>query len=171
MAVRRILTVDMPVLRQKAKRVPKVDGSVQRLIDDMVETMLEAPGVGLAGPQVGVSLRVIVVKADENLYTLVNPELVKGSGSQIGYEGCLSYPGWVGEVERALRVVVKGRNRQGKEVRIKAEGFTARAFQHELDHLEGVMFFDKLTSPETLRRADELEPEVQKEPAAATLGS
>ena len=152
----RIHTIDEPVLRQKARRVGRIDASIQRLIDDMVETMLEAPGVGLAAPQVGLSLRVIVVKADENTHQLVNPEVVKRSGSQVGYEGCLSYPGWVGEVERAEQVVVKGRNRAGKEVRVKADGLTARAFLHELDHLDGIIFIDRLISPESLIRSEEL---------------
>jgi peptide deformylase len=98
-----------------------------------------------------------VVKGDDNqIWGLVNPEIVKTDGTQVGYEGCLSYPGWVGEVIRAETVVVKGRNRRGKEVRIKSTGFTARAFQHELDHLDGVLFTDKLTSIDTLRRVEEL---------------
>ena len=156
-AVRPILTFDHPVLREKAKKVARVDASVQRLIDDLTETMLDAPGAGLAANQIGVPLRVCVVKGDDNqIWGLVNPEIVKTDGTQIGYEGCLSYPGWVGEVTRAETVVVKGRNRRGKEVRIKSTGFTARAFQHELDHLDGVLFTDKLTSIDTLRRVEEL---------------
>src|SRR5258708_32832846 len=115
--------------------------------------MLDAPGAGLAANQIGVPLRVCVVKGDENqIWGLVNPEIVKHAGEQIGPEGCLSYPGWVGEVKRFETVVVKGRNRHGKEVRIKSSGFTARAFQHELDHLDGVLFIDQLTSLDTLLR-------------------
>jgi peptide deformylase len=132
-----------------------------RLIDDLTETMFAAPGAGLAAPQVGVLLRVCVVKGEENqVWGLINPELVKGSGVQVGYEGCLSYPGWIGEVPRYETVVVKGRNRHGKEVRIKSSGFTARAFQHELDHLDGVLFIDRLTSLDTLHRVEENEPAV-----------
>lgn len=142
----------------------RVDASVQRLIDDLTETMLDAPGAGLAANQIGVPLRVCVVKGDDNqIWGLVNPEIVKAEGSQVGYEGCLSYPGWVGEVARAETVVVKGRNRRGKEVRIKSDGFTARAFQHELDHLDGVLFTDKLTSIDTLRRVEDLRAEAEKE--------
>ena len=164
MAVRPILTFDHPVLREKAKKVARVDASVQRLIDDLTETMLDAPGAGLAANQIGVPLRVCVVKGDDNqIWGLVNPELVKAEGTQVGYEGCLSYPGWVGEVARAETVVVKGRNRRGKEVRIKSNGFTARAFQHELDHLDGVLFTDKLTSIDTLRRVEDLTDEAEKE--------
>jgi peptide deformylase len=170
-AVRSILTFDHPVLREKAKKVPRVDASVQRLIDDLTETMLAAPGAGLAANQIGVPLRVFVVKGDDNqIWGLVNPEIVKSEGTQIGYEGCLSYPGWVGEVARYETVVVKGRNRRGKEVRIKAEGFTARAFQHELDHLDGVLFTDRLTSLDTLRRVEDLQAEDQEEAVAAASG-
>ena len=161
MAVREILGFDHPVLREKARKVPRVDTSIVRLLDDLAETMYAAHGAGLAANQIGVALRVCVVKGDENHqpYGLVNPVLVKGEGSQVGYEGCLSYPGWVGEVQRYETVVVKGLNRKGKEVRIKASGFTARAFQHELDHLDGVLFTDRLTSLSTLRKVEELEAE------------
>jgi peptide deformylase len=155
--VRPILTVENPVLRQKARKVPRVDTSIQRLLDDLAETMLDAPGAGLAANQIGVALRVCVVKGDENqIWGLVNPVIVKAAGSQVGDEGCLSKPGWVGEVERHESVVVKALNRHGKEVRIKSTGFTARAFQHELDHLDGVLFTDRLTSLDTLRRVEEL---------------
>ena len=168
MAVRPILNFDQPVLRQKAKKVARVDTSIQRLIDDLAETMLAAPGAGLAANQIGVPLRVCVVKGDDNqIWGLVNPEIVKHDGVQVGYEGCLSYPGWVGEVARYETVVVKGRNRRGKEVRIKSSGFTARAFQHELDHLEGVLFIDRLTSLDTLRRVEDLESEQEQEAAVA----
>jgi peptide deformylase len=167
MAVRTIYGFDHPTLREKAKKVSKVDASVMKLIDDLAETMLAAPGAGLAAPQVGVPLRVFVVRGDENqVIGLVNPELVRGEGVQVGYEGCLSYPGWVGEVARYENVVIKGRNRHGKEVRIKAAGFTARAYQHELDHLDGILFIDRLTSLDTLRRLDELEDEESEAEAA-----
>src|SRR3979409_2774858 len=141
--VRPILTFDNHVMREKAKKVARGDMSIQRLIDDLAETMLAAPGAGLAANQVGVPLRVFVVRGDENqVVGLVNPELVRGEGVQVGYEGCLSYPGWVGEVARYEDVVIKGRNRHGKEVRIKASGFTSRAYQHELDHPRQITFRD-----------------------------
>ena len=105
MAVLPILTQESPILRQKAKRVPRVDSSIRKLIDDMVDTMVAAPGVGLAAPQVGVGLRVCVIKTDTNLHTLVNPEMVKWEGEQVGLEGCLSIPGYVGEVKRHMQVV------------------------------------------------------------------
>jgi peptide deformylase len=176
--VRPILTVEHPVLRQKARKVPRVDTSIQRLLDDLAETMLDAPGAGLAANQIGVPLRVCVVKGDENqIWGLVNPVIVKAAGSQVGDEGCLSKPGWVGEVERHESVVVKALNRHGKEVRIKSTGFTARAFQHELDHLDGVLFTDRLTSLDTLRRVEDLvqedlveEEHEQAEAVAAASG-
>jgi peptide deformylase len=160
MSVRPILGFDQPVLREKSRKVPRVDGSIVRLLDDLAETMLAAPGAGLAANQIGVALRVCVVKGDENtVHALVNPEIVRAEGSQVGYEGCLSYPGWVGVVERAEKVVVKALNRKGKPVRITSTGFTARAFQHELDHLDGILFTDRLTSLDSLRRSEELEAE------------
>jgi peptide deformylase len=149
-----ILTRDNPRLRIKAVRVPKVDDGVRRLMDDMVETMVGANGVGLAATQVGASLRVIVLKVDNQLYQLANPELIRASGEQIGYEGCLSVPGYIGEVARADKVVVKALNRHGKEVRIKGEDLLARALQHEIDHLDGVLFVDKLTSLDTLKEVE-----------------
>jgi peptide deformylase len=162
--VRPILTFEHPALHQKARKVARVDTSIQRLLDDLAETMLDAPGAGLAANQIGVPLRVCVVKGDENqIWGLVNPVLVKTAGSQVGYEGCLSKPGWVGEVERYDAVTVKGLNRHGKEVRIKSTGFTARAFQHELDHLDGILFTDRLTSLDTLRRVEELQAQETEE--------
>lgn len=169
--VRPILTFEHPVLREKAKKVTRIDASVQRLLDDLTETMIAAPGAGLAANQIGVALRVCVVKGDDKqIWGLVNPEVVKTEGTQVGPEGCLSYPGWVGEVERAETVVVKGRNRRGKEIRIKSTGFTARAFQHEIDHLDGVLFTDRLTSLDTLQRVNELPEEERAGAVAAAAG-
>jgi peptide deformylase len=169
-AVRPILGFDQPVLREKSKKVSRVDASIVRLLDDLAETMLAAPGAGLAANQVGVALRVCVVKGDENqIHQLVNPELVKGDGVQVGYEGCLSYPGWLGEVARYETVTVKALNRKGREVRIKSSGFTARAFQHELDHLDGILFTDRLTSLDTLRRIEEFEGEEEEAEAVEAV--
>jgi peptide deformylase len=165
-ALLEILTRDNPRLRVKANRVPRVDDDVRKLMDDMVETMVAASGVGLAATQVGVSLRVIVLRVDNQLYQLANPELIRASGEQIGYEGCLSVPGYIGEVARAQRVVVRAVNRHGKEVRIKGEDLLARALQHEIDHLDGVLFVDKLTSLETLK---EVEVGSEEEEAVAAV--
>ena len=171
MSVRPIVLLGDPRLRLKGEPVDSFGRYLHTLLDDLTETMLDAPGAGLAANQIGIPLRVCVVKGDDKqIWGLVNPELVKKDGSQVGYEGCLSYPGWVGEVERAETVVVKGRNRHGKEIRIKSSGFTARAFQHELDHLDGVLFTDRLTSLDTLRRVEELMGEEKEEAVAAASG-
>lgn len=162
MAVREILTSEHPALRQKAKRVKKIDPALQKLIDDMIETMEAAPGQGLAAPQIGVGLRVIVLDAvpgvDEEKeeepvkLQLINPEIVDKTGEQFGEEGCLSIPGFVGNVRRAMKVTVKGLNRKGKEVKIKATHNLARALQHEIDHLDGILYTDLLEKPEDLFR-------------------
>lgn len=155
MAIREIVTVPDEVLRRKARKVTVFDANLQKLIDDMVETMREAPGVGLAAPQVGISERLIVVEyaeddeeenAPKKLFVVANPEIVKASSeTEKGIEGCLSIPGLVGEVERPLQVVIRGQNRRGQPVRIKAKGWLARIFQHEIDHLEGILFTDRAT--------------------------
>lgn len=171
MAVKEILTSEHPVLRQKAKKVKRVDASTQKLIDDMLDSMRAARGLGLAANQIGVALRVLVIempaeetddsvealpKAKRNVkysgeqYVLVNPELVKAEGEQFGEEGCLSIPGYVGLVRRAMKVTVKGLDRKGKEVKIQREGLLARALQHEIDHLDGILFTDRLEKPEHL---------------------
>lgn len=169
MPVRKILTSEAPVLRQVARRVPRVDEAMVRLLDDLTETMLDAHGAGLAAPQIGVPLRACVVKGEQGQpVALVNPEIVKAVGTQVGYEGCLSIPGMIGEVERAETVVVKGVGRRGKPIRVRASGFTARAYQHEIDHLDGILFTDKLTSLDTLRHVDEaVEGEAPTELAGA----
>ncbi len=160
MAIRTMCHLPDPVLRQKAKRVPTVDKSVQRLIDDMVETMQQANGVGLAAPQVGVSLRVIVLQVPgEEPIAIVNPEIVKRTGEQEVAEGCLSFPGYAGEIKRSASVTVKGLDRQGKPTRIKATGLMAEALQHEIDHLNGVLYIDHLESQDKLYK---IKPETQE---------
>jgi len=154
MGLREIVTVPAPVLRKKARKVTDFGAELQVLIDDMVETMRQAPGVGLAAPQVDIPLRVVVVEygdeeeddAPRKLYTLVNPEIVRvGEELVLGTEGCLSIPGFIGDVERMEEITVKGQNRQGKPVRVKARGWLARIFQHEIDHLDGILFTDRAT--------------------------
>jgi len=160
MAVREIIVEPLNathrdrILRGKSKRVGRIDDSTKRLIDDLVETMRAAPGVGLAAPQVGVPLRVIVVEYEDELYTVVNPEIVKSSGEVTDEEGCLSAPNWQGPVTRATNVLVKGRDRNGREVRIKAEGWLARIFQHEVDHLDGTLFLDKVQDKSKIHWVD-----------------
>jgi peptide deformylase len=142
-----------PVLVNRATRVPRVDETIRKLMDDMVDTMVDAHGAGLAAPQVGVPLRVIVLKVDNQVYQLANPEMVRCEGEQTGFEGCLSVPGLIGEVKRCQRVVAKGQNRHGKEIRVKGDGLLARAIQHEVDHLDGILFTTKVVEG-TLRRWD-----------------
>jgi peptide deformylase len=155
MTLRQIVTLPDPVLRRKAKPVTRFDKELQILIDDMIETMRDAPGVGLAAPQVGISERVIVIEyaedeenedAPKKLYVMVNPEIkTVSSETEEGIEGCLSVPGWQGDVERALSVTVKGQTRRGQPMRVKAKGWMARIFQHEIDHINGVVFTDRAT--------------------------
>ena len=143
------------VLRQKARMVSRIDGSVQRLIDDMIETMQKANGVGLSAPQVGVPLRVIVVQMPgEEPTVLINPEIVKRTGEQEVTEGCLSVPGYYGDIKRSAGVVVKGKNRNGKAIRIRAEGLMAEALEHEIDHLDGKLYIDHVESSDRLHKIE-----------------
>jgi len=167
MAVREIVVIEHPVLRRKAKKIVKITAEHRKLIEDMIETMREAPGVGLAAPQLAVGERLIVVEwADEpeheddppkkkKLYVVINPEIVRASEEMVqGTEGCLSVPGWVGDVLRHEAVTVRGLNRHGEKIKIEADGWLARIFQHEIDHLDGVLYIDKLVSKESLRRVE-----------------
>ncbi|MCJ7510239.1 MAG: peptide deformylase [Dehalococcoidia bacterium] len=154
MAVLPIKVLGDAVLRQKAKRVSQVDGSIRRLVEDMIDTMRDAGGVGLAAPQVGVPLRVVVIAMpeEEEVIALINPEIVKRSGERRLTEGCLSVPGYWAEVTRSLSVTAKGRDLQGRQVRIKAEDdLLAQALEHELDHINGVLYIDHLESLDELR--------------------
>jgi len=154
--------MDNPLLHQKAKRVRKIDGSIQKLIDDMIETMHHTGGAaGLAAPQVGVPLQVVVIELpDEDVITLINPEVVKSWGERDVTEGCLSLPGYRGEIKRSESVTVKGRDRYGKEIRLKAEGLLAQALEHEIDHINGVVYIDHLESVDNLYQ---IEPEGEDE--------
>ena len=155
MTIRAMCHLPNPVLRQKAKRVPTIDNSIQRLIDDMVETMRQTHGVGLAAPQVGVSLRVVVLQMPgEEPVAIINPEIARRSGEQEVIEGCLSLPGYAGEIKRSASVTVKGWDRQGKAIRIKATGLMAQAVEHELDHLNGILYIDHLESQDGLHKIE-----------------
>jgi peptide deformylase len=156
MALLPIVKVEHPVLRKKAVKVISFDSKFQQLVDDMIETMIDAPGVGLAAPQVNISQRLIVVRlADDEeskaeygdqagvVYVVANPKIIKTSKEVVdGIEACLSIPGYYGEVERFETVVVTGQDRHGKEFRLKARGWLARVFQHEIDHLDGILYTD-----------------------------
>ena len=160
MAVRPIILANDPILREKSKKVKDFGAALQALIDDMIETMQFANGAGLAAPQIGVLERVIVIQLPEDeedpqsgkLFALCNPQIIRAEGEEEGEEGCLCLPGYAGEVKRATSVTVKAQDRRGKKVRIKAEGFLARAFQHEIDHLDGILYIDRVEGPDKMRR-------------------
>lgn len=154
MTVRKIITPENPILRKKAIKVTSFDAGFQTLVDDMQETLAEAMGVGLAAPQIAVSQRVIVIKLPEDpeeygehsgkAFVVANPKIIKASRKLVnGTEGCLSIPGYLGDVDRHQTVVITGQDRDGKEFRIKADNWLARIFQHEIDHLEGVLYIDR----------------------------
>jgi peptide deformylase len=162
--IRRIVHYGDPVLRQKARAVPEVTPEIRELIRDMIETMHAAPGVGLAAPQVGESLQVIVYDVGEGPGALINPKIIRKSGSQTGPEGCLSIPGLQGDVERPDRVVVRGLDADGNEVRVSGEGFLARCLCHEIDHLEGILFIDR-ADPTSLQWVTATEEDEEDEDA------
>ncbi len=142
MAIRKILTSEDPVLHKKCRAVETIDDRILTLLDDMVDTLYDSGGVGLAAPQVGVLRRVVVIDVGDGLLELINPEIVKTSGKQTDGEGCLSYPGKFGTVTRPNRVTVRALDRTGNAFEISGEGLLARAFCHEVDHLDGKMFME-----------------------------
>lgn len=155
MALLNIVTEPDPILRKKAVKLRKADEGIRKLAEDMWETMLDAPGVGLAAPQIGKSIRLITVRVpadeedgtEEANYILLNPEIIKSGGEQIGAEGCLSIPGIAGNVKRSQFITVKAMDLDNKPVRIKADGYLAVVLQHEIDHLDGVLFTDHIKDP------------------------
>jgi peptide deformylase len=166
MALLDIILEGDPRLRQKSHRIRSPEPGLKKLADDMHETMDHAPGVGLAGPQVGVMRRIIVIHLPEGYaeegspelrLTLLNPEITKGHGEELGLEGCLSIPGWVGDVPRMTSVTVRAMDLNGRSVRIKAEDFLARVLQHEIDHLDGILFVDRM------REGSELIPDTTED--------
>ena len=153
-----------PLLRQKAKRVKIIDHSIRELIAQMIDTMRQAQGVGLAATQVGVPLRVLVVELpDQEPLALINPQIVKRQGERTVEEGCLSVPGLRGEIKRSLSVTVKGLDPEGKEMRVKAQDLLAQALEHEIDHLNGVLYIDHLESQEKLHRIEPAEMHGEEE--------
>lgn len=155
MAVRPIRLAPDPVLRKRAKRVTSVDASIHQLISDMLETMRAAPGVGLAAPQVGIPLRVIVIGIpEEEEICLINPEIVRRKGERLVDEGCLSIPGYIGQLMRSESVTVKGRDPNGKEVRIKADELLAQALEHEIDHINGVLYIDRMENMDSFHKVE-----------------
>jgi peptide deformylase len=155
MAILPIRVAPDPLLRQKAKRVRFIDSSVHKLIANMIETMHAAPGVGLAAPQVGVPLRIIVIGIPEQEdIALINPVIVRRSGERPVDEGCLSVPGYFGEIKRAASITVKGRDQNGKEIRIKAHDLLAQVLEHEIDHLNGTLYLEHLESTDKLHKIE-----------------
>ena len=163
MAVLEIVTYPDPILLNEAQPVSRVTRRVRRLAHDMLETMYDAPGVGLAAPQVGVRQRVVVVDVGENPITLVNPEITAAEGEQVGLEGCLSVPDLVGKVRRAEWVVAKGLDRRGRPITVEGEGLLARALQHEVDHLNGILFVARVQDPTLIWKVSELKAAAQRE--------
>ena len=170
MALLPIIVEGDPRLRQKATRIRNVDDRLRKLAADMHETMVDAPGVGLAAPQIGLSRRLIVVNvpADYNeegdpavVLSLVNPEIVRAHGRVVATEGCLSIPNWIGDVPRADAITVKAMDLNNKDIRLKATGWVARVLQHEIDHLDGILFVDRIEDKSTLRRPDREPDEVE----------
>jgi len=143
MAIRQIRTNGDDVLRKKCKPVKKIDGKLLELVDDMIETMYDANGVGLAAPQVGILKRVVVIDIGEGPIVLINPEIISESGEQVEIEGCLSIPGIWGEVKRPEQIIVEALDRDGNSQKIEGTGMLARVLSHETDHLEGILFEDK----------------------------
>ena len=159
MAVLPIRTVPDPVLRQKAKRVKTIDKSVRKLVSDMQETLQTACGVGLAANQVGQTLRLIVLNVPGNdCKVVINPEVIRRIGSRVVNEGCLSIPGYIGEIKRSELVRVKGQDARGKEIKLKADGLFAEVLEHEIDHLNGVLYIDHLESQDKFHKLEPPKP-------------
>jgi peptide deformylase len=172
MAMLEIILEGDPRLRQKATKIRTVDAGLRKLAADMKETMIAAPGLGLAGPQIGVMRRLIVVNIPAGHETeddpevdlaLVNPEIVKAQGREVGQEGCLSIPGWIADVPRAESVTVKAIDLNNKPVRLKLRGLPARVVQHEIDHLDGILYLDRVEDKSTIQRVPEEEIEAARE--------
>ena len=155
MAVIPIRIVPDPVLKQKAKRVKAIDKSIRKLISDMQETLLTAHGVGLAANQVGQTVRLIVLNVQgSDCKVVINPEVTRRIGTRVVSEGCLSIPGYIGEIKRSELVRVKGQDARGKEIKIKADGLLAEVLEHEIDHLNGILYTDHLESPDKFRKLE-----------------
>jgi peptide deformylase len=172
MPVLPIVKVPEPVLRMKARKVKKVDASIRKLVDNMIDTMHDAPGVGLAANQVGVPLRICVIHVPgDEVITLINPEIVRRTGSRVCEgEGCLSLPGYKGAITRSEKVVVKGLDREGHSVRYHAEELFAEAVEHEVDHLNGVLYFDYLESIDKLTPYSPADDSAEGEEEVAASG-
>ncbi len=147
----RVLTVPDPILKNKSVKIPEVDRSISKLVKDMIETMQVEGGVGLAAPQIGKNIRLIVLQMpDEEPFAMINPEIIKREGEREIMEACLSIPGYEGLVKRSITVTAKGINESGKQMRIKASGLLAQALEHEIDHLDGILYTDRIEDEDKL---------------------
>ncbi len=178
MAVRDVLQIGNPILRRRSQKITHFDGALARLVDDIVETVQAANGVGLAAPQIGVSRRLIIVEMPDSedyphpgeRWVMCNPEIVKASReTTVGQEGCLSIAGYVGMVERAKAVTVRGQDIKGRKVRVKADDYLARAFQHEIDHLNGVLYVD-LAQKGSIMTVEEYDELIREQDPKADAG-
>lgn len=156
-----VLPVDHPMLRRKSSRIRSVTPGVRQLIVDMFATMDQHQAVGVAANQIGRPWRLVVVGVDDERLALVNPEIVRSTGAEVADEGCLSLPNWFGPVERGKEITIRALDAEGKRIRRHAAGLLARAIQHEIDHLDGVIFTDRLVDPEGLRFVDPKAPEAR----------
>ncbi|MFX4261672.1 peptide deformylase [Pelotomaculum propionicicum] len=154
MAVYKIVEIGDEILKEKAKPVKSISSNIIKLLDNLADTLYNAKGAGLAAPQIGVSKRVVVVDIGEGLYELVNPQIISSSGQETDIEGCLSIPGIVGDVTRAATVKVKYLDRHGKEKSVTAKGMLARAMQHEIDHLDGILYIDRAANIRKLKQKE-----------------
>lgn len=152
MAIYNVITVGDEILKSNAKEVTKFDDRIDKLIRNMIETLNEEDGVGLAAPQIGISKRVIIAYKEEEdrLIEVINPVIVESEGECLGKEGCLSVPGKIGDVNRFTKIVVEGKNKRGENIRIIATDMFARILQHEIDHLNGILFIDKAENIEEI---------------------
>jgi peptide deformylase len=158
MALRNIRKQGDPLLRQKTVPVSRFNSQLHQLLDDMIETMFKAEGIGLAAPQIGISKRIIVIRDEDKVMEIINPEIIESEGEIIDVEGCLSFPGLYGEVPRPARVEVKGLDRTGRDIKISGQGLISRVLQHEIDHLHGILFIDKVLrflAPEEIKKLGE----------------
>jgi len=158
MALRNIRKQGDPLLRQKTVPVSRFNFQLHQLLDDMIETMFKAEGIGLAAPQIGISKRIIVIRDEDKVMEIINPEIIESEGEIIDVEGCLSFPGLYGEVPRPARVEVKGLDRTGRDIKISGQGLISRVLQHEIDHLHGILFIDKVLrflAPEEIKKLGE----------------
>lgn len=155
MALRQLRTEGDEILRKKAKPVKDINDKILALLDDMLETLHDRNGVGLAAPQIGVLKRIAIIDNEDDFYELINPVIVATEGTQVSDEGCLSVPGLHGDVERPMKITVEAQNRNGDTITVEAEEYLASIFCHEIDHLDGVLYLDKATNVRQIEKNED----------------